>query len=48
MNYPPFNRQTVIAMEAFLSDFQKPFCFVGKIIFNKKKISIVSNLDFSS
>jgi hypothetical protein len=34
MDYSPFNRQTVIAMEAFLNDFQKPFCFVGKSISN--------------
>jgi DNA polymerase III epsilon subunit-like protein len=27
--YKPFNRDTVKAMEAFLSDFQKPFCFVA-------------------
>jgi len=28
-NCPPFNRETVIAMEAFLNNFQKPFCFVA-------------------
>jgi hypothetical protein len=28
--YKPFNRDTVKAMEAFLNDFQKPLCFVGK------------------
>jgi len=32
MDYAPFNRETVHAMEAFLNDFQKPFCFVGKRI----------------
>jgi hypothetical protein len=31
--YAPFNRETVIAMQAFLSDFQKPFCFVGKMCY---------------
>jgi hypothetical protein len=35
MDYAPFNRETVMAMEAFLRDFQKPFCFVGNIIFSK-------------
>jgi hypothetical protein len=35
MDYAPFNRETIIGMEAFLSDFKKPMCFVGKIIFDK-------------
>jgi hypothetical protein len=30
MDYAPFSRETVIAMEAFLSDLEKPMCFVGK------------------
>ena len=30
MDCAPFNRDTVIAVEAFLSDLQKPICFVGK------------------
>ncbi|CAF0814672.1 unnamed protein product [Rotaria sp. Silwood1] len=29
VDYAPFNRETVIAMETFLSDFQKPMCFVA-------------------
>jgi hypothetical protein len=33
MNYAPFSRETVLAMETFLSDLQKPMCFVGKIEF---------------
>jgi hypothetical protein len=31
IDYTPFNRETVIALEAFLGDFQAPMCFVGKI-----------------
>lgn len=29
MDYAPFNRETVLAIEAFLSDFQKPICFIA-------------------
>ncbi|CAF3176118.1 unnamed protein product [Rotaria socialis] len=28
-DYAPFNRETVLGMEAFLSDFEKPMCFVA-------------------
>ena len=31
MDYAPFNRETVIAIEAFLSDFQQPICLIGKV-----------------
>lgn len=38
MDYSPFNSETVRAMESFLSDFQKPFCFVGMFnIFSRKR-----------
>ena len=33
IDYAPFNHETVIAIESFLSDFQKPMCFIGKILF---------------
>ncbi|CAF1037029.1 unnamed protein product [Adineta ricciae] len=29
MDYAPFNRETVIAIEAFLSDFQQPICLIA-------------------
>jgi len=45
--YKPFNRDTVKAMEAFLNDFQKPLCFVGKNMLNNIILIFISNRNLS-
>lgn len=43
--YKPFSRDTVRAMEAFLSGFEKPYCFVGKYSLNYTSLAILYTMN---